>query len=272
MPELDPQAVLSAYRESLGPASHAKAAAKATVANRIAAGDPGMTLASSVGAAGLGTGSVLKIIGALALVAGVGIARWAIVSPEGSSPAPSPTGRPVTVSAAPEQQEPPEEVTPDESAERQPLLTPPPAVPRAVTPTDDTPASLEAEDPKPTPRRQARPGRSHDTERGKRTASSSADRKPEKNTAVSSTLGEELSLLSAGQRALNGGEPKRALAKFERHASQFPNGELAPEREVKRIAALCALDRTDEADEVAKAFSKRYPGSPLVTKARQGCR
>jgi hypothetical protein len=45
------------------------------------------------------------------------------------------------------------------------------------------------------------------------------------------------------------------------HARLFPNGTLAPEREVLAIEILRAESRTSEADARLRAFRARYPKS-----------
>lgn len=67
----------------------------------------------------------------------------------------------------------------------------------------------------------------------------------------------EAALLLAARKA----QPSAALHLLDEHATRFPDGLLAPEREVLRIEALRKLGRTDEADRLLHAFQARYPDS-----------
>jgi len=85
------------------------------------------------------------------------------------------------------------------------------------------------------------------------------------------TLEAETRLVGAGVTALHSGDAARALAFFDEHARQFPDGALAQERMVERIAALCALGRQDEAQSAAVVFLRLHGGSPLVERVRASC-
>jgi RNA polymerase sigma-70 factor (ECF subfamily) len=85
------------------------------------------------------------------------------------------------------------------------------------------------------------------------------------------TLEAETRLARAGIAALRGGNPAGALDLFDEHARSYPNGALAEERAAERIAALCDLDRVDEANRAAAAFIREHPSSPLVARVSAGC-
>jgi hypothetical protein len=85
------------------------------------------------------------------------------------------------------------------------------------------------------------------------------------------TLEAETRLVRAGIAALREGDPADALDLFDEHARTYPNGVLAEERAAERIAALCHLDRVDEANRAAATFVREHPGSPLVARVRSGC-
>jgi hypothetical protein len=70
----------------------------------------------------------------------------------------------------------------------------------------------------------------------------------------------EIALLQAAQGALRD-SPASALGLADRHASHFPTGALAQEREVIAIEALLALDRRDKASERAARFARDFPNS-----------
>ena len=70
----------------------------------------------------------------------------------------------------------------------------------------------------------------------------------------------ELMLLLRARRVLESA-PQRALALAGEHATSFPNGMLAEERETITIDALRQLGRIDEARRRFQSFSQRFPGS-----------
>jgi hypothetical protein len=67
-------------------------------------------------------------------------------------------------------------------------------------------------------------------------------------------------LLSEARQALPG-DPSRALSLSESHRQHYPNGLLAPEREMIAIDALLALGRESEARARAAGVLRRWPGS-----------
>jgi outer membrane protein assembly factor BamD (BamD/ComL family) len=75
----------------------------------------------------------------------------------------------------------------------------------------------------------------------------------------------EGSLLLRARQALDG-DPASALALTQEHARRFPNGTLAPEREVLAIEALARLGRTSDARARLDSFRARYPQSPHISR------
>jgi hypothetical protein len=63
--------------------------------------------------------------------------------------------------------------------------------------------------------------------------------------------------------------PERALELAQQHAKQFPQGQLAQEREVIRIEALRRLGREGQAEKVGRDFEQRFPDSPHRRKLDQ---
>lgn len=86
--------------------------------------------------------------------------------------------------------------------------------------------------------------------------------------AAVDTLARELALLDAARKA-----PTReaALTELERHLQDYPEGQLAHERELMRVETLCALGRPAEARALAQTFSSAHPSSPLVSRMRAAC-
>lgn len=91
-------------------------------------------------------------------------------------------------------------------------------------------------------------------------------------TPKTTTLAAEMKLLAQANAATRGGDAAAALAKLEAHRREFPDGQLAPEREVARAIALCELGRREAARAVVDAFVRAHAGSPLRAKAEGVCR
>lgn len=70
-------------------------------------------------------------------------------------------------------------------------------------------------------------------------------------------------LLQKGRTAMVRGDSEGALAAVEEHASRFPQGKLAEEREALRIQVLVSEDRDPEARAALGAFRRTYPRSLL---------
>lgn len=78
----------------------------------------------------------------------------------------------------------------------------------------------------------------------------------------------EASLLQRAQR-LAGDRPTDALRILAEHARMYPNGILAPEREVLAIQILRAQSRTSEANSRLTAFRQHYPDSVYLERLEQ---
>jgi hypothetical protein len=72
---------------------------------------------------------------------------------------------------------------------------------------------------------------------------------------------EELKLLTRARRVLPS-QPERSLALTEEHASAYPRGAFAEEREVLAIEAFDQLGRRGQAALRVRAFLRNYPASP----------
>jgi hypothetical protein len=84
-------------------------------------------------------------------------------------------------------------------------------------------------------------------------------------------VADEARLLRAANDALASGDGARAMARIDEHASRFPGGTLAVEREAARVHALCALGKVDAAHAAASAFAAAHPRSPLAPSVRATC-
>jgi len=74
-------------------------------------------------------------------------------------------------------------------------------------------------------------------------------------------LAAERSLIEQARTALAREQGAAALSALERHADDFPQGELEEERESLRVQALVILERFDQARKVAARFHHRFPRS-----------
>ena len=90
--------------------------------------------------------------------------------------------------------------------------------------------------------------------------------------AVDRSLEIEAKMLREARAARLAGEATRSLSLVTEHATRFPNGALAPERDAERIGALCALGRREEAQKHITEFEVRWASSPLLERVRAACR
>lgn len=75
----------------------------------------------------------------------------------------------------------------------------------------------------------------------------------------------ELGLLEPARSHIARGDYSAALAAIGRHHREYPNGQLAEEREALRVRALWSLGRIQAAEAAAASFKKRYPRSSLLS-------
>ncbi|MEM7153869.1 MAG: sigma-70 family RNA polymerase sigma factor [Myxococcota bacterium] len=149
-----------------------------------------------------------------------------------------PSPRPATVTA----------VAPSEPG-RRPRSAPPPT--RDPAPSIDPAAPVMTARPTPSRPAVARPDPAVPTPHAASTRAvrPSAPRPTE-------TLNQELVLLRGAQQAIREGRGPAALELLERHARQFPRGQLAGERRTARINALCASGRPEDASREAEALGR----------------
>lgn len=94
---------------------------------------------------------------------------------------------------------------------------------------------------------------------------------PTKPAEVDDVLRRELQLVRDARHALRTGDFARALALAERHASEYPEGVLAPERDAWRTEAACRLGRPEAAERLA-AFRREHRDSPYAARVETACR
>jgi hypothetical protein len=78
------------------------------------------------------------------------------------------------------------------------------------------------------------------------------------SAAITATTAEEVMLLSKSRASLRS-NPANALALATRHERDYPRSQLAAERQVVMILALCELGRTSEARRKSAALASRSP-------------
>lgn len=91
-------------------------------------------------------------------------------------------------------------------------------------------------------------------------ATSKVSTQPEREVDRLPPRTSEASMLQRAQRFTRD-QPEEALRMLAEHARIYPNGLLAPEREVLAIQILRAQSRTSEANKRLAAFRERYPHS-----------
>jgi hypothetical protein len=82
------------------------------------------------------------------------------------------------------------------------------------------------------------------------------------------TLARETALIDAARERL-GSAPAQALAALETHRREFPNGQLAAEREFLAVESLRRLGRADDARARAAALAARFPASSYAARAER---
>lgn len=88
--------------------------------------------------------------------------------------------------------------------------------------------------------------------------------------AAADALEAEIQQIAAADRALAGGEPRRALALAHDHAKAHPHGQLALERAAIELAARCELGEPGAVEDAA-AFLRTHAKAPAAAKVRTRC-
>jgi hypothetical protein len=130
-----------------------------------------------------------------------------------------------------------------------PIVIAPPPLPRVEAPVPEpTPVVEPAPAPAPPPQAPAK--------------ASAPPRKAE--PSGESTLEAERRLLEPARAALAREQPQDALTAVAAHATRFPAGELAEERDALWVQALAQAGDHDAARAKAEAFKRAYPQSLLL--------
>jgi hypothetical protein len=83
------------------------------------------------------------------------------------------------------------------------------------------------------------------------------------------TLAEETRLLREADQALRAGNAPRALTLLDEHASRYPRGALAPERNAERLIARCKLGQVEAKS--AQAYLSTHANSAFAPRIRDAC-
>ena len=90
-----------------------------------------------------------------------------------------------------------------------------------------------------------------------------------KPAASSATTEEEAAIIDAMERALRGGDARRAAALASEHEQKFPRGTLSEEREGGRVLARCLIGARSK--DAADAFLAAHPRSPMRGRILAAC-
>jgi hypothetical protein len=93
---------------------------------------------------------------------------------------------------------------------------------------------------------------------------------PSRPSPSENTLSDEYALIARAQAALKAHDPSLSLSLLNEHASRFPKGQLAEEREALRVLTGCSLGRAD-ARSSAERFLRTHPSSPFSLRIRTAC-
>ncbi len=248
------RALLDAARPQGGPTKAQKA--KLTVA--VMTATAGTAAAMTSGAAATGT-SALKLLGAGLIATIVGVSGTVLVKKAGEEPrrAPAPT---VVVRSVPNTIAAPPPVSPEPpSVEPQPIVVE--AAPPAVEPVPTLrPPPIAAPPPTRVERSPAEPA-----------TPEVPAAVPARNATPSDTTAAEVTALGAALEALEEGRPLEALSAARTARRAAPNGALRPELTVVEIEALCALQRQEEASELAASMPESDRTPLVVQRLRRTC-
>ena len=222
----------SELERSLLDAGRSYTASASSRAKALAAlGVVGITASSTTAASALTKATVLKWLGATALLVGAAVPAVRYLARQSAAPALSATTRATST-------------TP-------PLAEHPPGAPESpvAVGTEPTPSPPESTPAEPAP-------------------NGVPNLRAEPKAAAAPALSAELSALDSARAALAAKNPSAALSDLDAYAHNFPHGRLSLEAEVLRIDALAKSGQTAAAKKRAQAFIKRHPDSVLASRVR----
>lgn len=182
-------------------------------------------------ATGVGTGSFAAASGVFSTKLAVAIATVALGATVGYFALSLGAGAPVVAAVVSTQAAQPEPIPFAPPAARPPPVVPAVVVPAVVVPPSIPAPAVHAEPPPrplPTPRE---------------------------------TLGAERALVGGARAALASGDALAALQALDRHAREFPRGQLREEREALAVLSLARAGRADAARDRGARFLARHPRS-----------
>lgn len=98
-----------------------------------------------------------------------------------------------------------------------------------------------------------------------------SDTVAETKSAEPAPIVAQATLLARARRAVQQGEPRRALALVAEHRRRFATGVLAPERDLLEIDVLCSLGKVDKARAAARRHAQRFPDSTWSARIARSC-
>jgi hypothetical protein len=264
MSELSPRAsaVVEAYRTEVAPTEVARASSWEALNARLQAGEQGPELADApvdpaTGGAATAAAKPVVVIAVVGVLMGVAAAAASLGQDGDGGPSGTERGAAAVVvgpvSAISERSEQSERVETGKES------------PAAI---GEAPAELqapEASDP-PTLEPAAKHRHRAVAARSRTWADGQSPSKP-----APDDLGPEMALVAEARASLGRGDARAALDLLNRHRDRFRNGVFAPERDVSRITALCALGRGEEASRAARRFVSGGGESALVERVRNSC-
>jgi hypothetical protein len=227
---------------------------KASLLTQIAAG--GLVMQVGASTAGLGkaawfSGPISKLVSAVALVSVAGAGVYAGVRSKASHAPLTEISAPAAAAHAPLAGVTHAAIATTTSEPAAAPAVPEPGAPEAAT--SEVASSTAAPNP---------------VANGK---ASSAARAPSVATSASpaDTLSEETRLLRDADQALRAGNAQRALSLLDEHATRYPRGALAPERNAERMIARCQLGQIEAS--TAQTYLAAHPSSAFTARIRDAC-
>jgi len=102
-------------------------------------------------------------------------------------------------------------------------------------------------------------------------AEAGANGENEESSAIDDALGRELALLDRARAANAACHTGRALSILARYERDYPSGQLAPEAAFLRVVIMCRAGQEGLARTQAHALGRRWPSSPLASRALLVC-
>ena len=249
------EALVASEREASGPSPEVRDRMWTAIDTRLSQGPPAPELGDEpLLTAAKGPGALLKIVGVVAVVAGLGGgAALLLRTPEAEAPAPELAAAAVEPGDPTPAEPPPSDLPTGPAFDPDPNPATPPAPARDPDPPAASAATTHAQ-PKP----------SRPTPRG---APKQAPQPKQPKT-----LAEEIALMQRISTALKQGDSTRVAALVSEHERDFPKGQLIEERRAAKARSLCMRDKLEAGRKQAQQFAARWPGSIHLAAVERDCK